>query len=484
MKYTFLVILSIAQCVSVFSKNQEFLVIDYDQDLKTFGYVNLQGDIIVPRIYYFDHMHFEGDFLDEGKMGEFIDGMAVVADSMHNYGYVNRNGIESIPCQFKMVRHFREGFAAVQSNNGKWGYIDKQGKVVIPFQYDKADSFCDGFAFVANDNSSEFLGGFIDKNGKMICPPKYKWDYSSHGFYEGLAAVKDAEGNAGYIDKRGKVIIPMKFDFTSDFHNGKAVVGLNGLGIIDNLGNQLLPCSYGHLSVSDYEEGVYTDYSDNRVINLKTGKTVVEKGTYDRLDVYGYLEGLLIVTKGGKDGAIDKQGRLVIPIEYDVLFHNSAGLIQFWRNNKCGYLNLLGEVIIPNKYDKISEFTDKGFAFANLGKYVTIIDKTGNPVTPYIEETNNYGAINSMMEMAVKQMAKSDVDENIPISPQKNTETFVVIFANERYMEGNIDDVLFACRDGEIFKEYCIQALGIPASNVHYREKCNIKPNESRYKMA
>ena len=59
---------------------------------------------------------------------------------------------------------------------------------------------------------------------------------------------------------------------------------------------------------------------------------------------------------------------------------------------------------------------------------------------------------------------KTDVDMNIPVTSQKNVNTYCVIIANEHYTDvANVD---FAKHDGEVFKEYCIKTLGIPEKNV------------------
>lgn len=60
--------------------------------------------------------------------------------------------------------------------------------------------------------------------------------------------------------------------------------------------------------------------------------------------------------------------------------------------------------------------------------------------------------------------AVSLVDSNIPKSKVVNTHTYCVIIANEHYEEApNVD---YALNDGEIFKEYCIKALGVPEKQV------------------
>lgn len=60
----------------------------------------------------------------------------------------------------------------------------------------------------------------------------------------------------------------------------------------------------------------------------------------------------------------------------------------------------------------------------------------------------------------------SDVDENIPISNKRNTNTFAVIIANENYQ--SVASVPFALNDGNIFREYCLKTLGIPEKQIKY----------------
>ena len=60
----------------------------------------------------------------------------------------------------------------------------------------------------------------------------------------------------------------------------------------------------------------------------------------------------------------------------------------------------------------------------------------------------------------------SAVDENIPISNKKNTNTFAVIIANENYQ--SVTSVPFALNDGNIFREYCLKTLGIPEKQIKY----------------
>ncbi|MBO6025801.1 MAG: caspase family protein [Bacteroidales bacterium] len=62
-------------------------------------------------------------------------------------------------------------------------------------------------------------------------------------------------------------------------------------------------------------------------------------------------------------------------------------------------------------------------------------------------------------------VAASDVDIDIPVTKEVNDRTFAVIVANEAYQREQ--DVTFAIHDGEIFREYCLNTLGIPERNIH-----------------
>ena len=60
----------------------------------------------------------------------------------------------------------------------------------------------------------------------------------------------------------------------------------------------------------------------------------------------------------------------------------------------------------------------------------------------------------------------SAVDENIPETNVKNSNTFALIIANENYQ--SVASVPYALNDGKIFREYCLKTLGIPEKQIKY----------------
>ena len=115
---------------------------------------------------------------------------------------------------------------------------------------------------------------------------------------------------------------------------------------------------------------------------------------------------------------------------------------------------------------------------------------TNIPITIDIKEKHGKFAENKQLDIALDQIAsssiniaaieeaeqerkeiqlamiKSDVDRNIPITNTKNSNTFVLIIANEHY--SHVASVPFALNDGNIFREYCIKTLGIGEKHIKY----------------
>jgi len=65
-----------------------------------------------------------------------------------------------------------------------------------------------------------------------------------------------------------------------------------------------------------------------------------------------------------------------------------------------------------------------------------------------------------------KAMLTSEVDRNIPVTGATSPNTFVLIIANEHYLQ--VAGVPYALNDGNIFREYCIKTLGVSEKHIKY----------------
>ena len=90
------------------------------------------------------------------------------------------------------------------------------------------------------------------------------------------------------------------------------------------------------------------------------------------------------VGQNNKRGFIDKTGKVVIPIQYDDALNFSDGLAGVKQNDKWGFVDKAGKVVIPFQYDDVRGF-ENGMAEALLNGEIIFsepfyIDKTGKRI--------------------------------------------------------------------------------------------------------
>jgi hypothetical protein len=294
------------------------------------------------------------------------------------YGFIDKAGKVVIPLKYDNAGSFVEGLAKVELND-KWGFIDKTGKVVIPLKYDEVDPFSEGSATVTLNKKQ----GLIDKSGKELTQIKY--DEVSR-FFEGLAVVVQLNGKSALIDKSGKeLVLPPEYYLLSPFSEGRAAVGAvvglkQKVGFIDKTGKEVIPLTYDratafHDGLSMVERGTTTSFIDtngNEVFSLKDRFLV--------LPTDHFSEGLCPITvSSDKFGFIDKTGKVVIPLKYDLVDLFSEGLAKVTLNNKDGFIDQSGKELIPLKYDRVEWFSE-GLAGVELNGKWGFIDKSGKEV--------------------------------------------------------------------------------------------------------
>lgn len=101
------------------------------------------------------------------KIYSFNEGLALVKKN-DKFGYVNKEGKLVIPMIYYGGRDFSEGLALVQKKNFKRGYIDKNNNIIIPMIYDDGVDFENGLVRV-NYQGDYFT---INKQGQCVkdCP--------------------------------------------------------------------------------------------------------------------------------------------------------------------------------------------------------------------------------------------------------------------------------------------------------------------------
>jgi WG containing repeat len=291
---------------------------------------------------------------------------------------------------------------------GLWGFVDNDGRVVIEPRFQYAEDFHEGRAAVRTKLES----GYIRADGSMaVVLPESSFPIGR--FSEGLARfLKD--GHYGCVDLEGKIVIPPTYDSFNDFSEGLAVVSTDGVprdqrlsrgpakedmerfGYVDRNGQVVLPLRYA--AAHSFHDGLALIYSSREGIGLigrqfidRTGKTVILPDSFptapghfvgsvtDFSNAHALLElrsrsrvpGIMIV--------IDTKGKEVARVSGNTSWPFFEGIVQININNKKGYFDTLGKVVLPPKFDKGTDFHE-GLALVRLGKELQYINREGTVV--------------------------------------------------------------------------------------------------------
>jgi len=398
-------------------------ILFYD-DENLYGYLDYDGNPVIKAQYTY--------------AGLFYDGVAEVTMDDEDV-YINTSGdvlfYESdIAKQFDEdtygpdIYAFSDGLARVETYDSV-GFINKQGKFVIPMgKYSSGSDFNDGIARVTDEDYNSF---FINKSQEKLFDTND--DYSYGSFVNERSVFYDyGNDQYGVIDENGNIVVKASLDYANDYVGEFALYKEIGkYGVVNKKGEFVLPPTFKDAIISPDGyvagyDGVYTVFLDS---NMQPLNKVIGDNLYNMYDnVYidsnndGYTfedlsgkvlgtfddyyhlgdyifelsEGRLLDTSSvSKQVAVDSD--LKINTDYDFIYVNnqgeeviklkgydsaepfSEGLAVVEKNGKFGYINTLGEVVIPLRYISAESFYEGRASVETPSDYLTI-DKVGKVI--------------------------------------------------------------------------------------------------------
>lgn len=272
-------------------------------------------------------------------------------------------------------------FVSDSITQGRWGFADSTGTLRIPAVYVSAAGFSEGLAAISNGKPNGV--GYIGKSGQLVIPTQYA---EAGDFTNGLAVVADTAGNYSLIDHTGKKITHRDYDFIGPFSEGLARVGWDDCsGFIDVTGNELIACR--NAEFGNFSSGLaWMRDSVGRwgYINRK-GETVIPP-VYDRAE--SFIDHLPVrVRLDGRWGVINQEGQLLQPCVNTYIGPWSEGLALLVNNDKFGYINTAGKVVVPLQFiysrDILGDnLFHEGSARVLLDKKAGLVDSTGKLILP------------------------------------------------------------------------------------------------------
>ena len=196
----------------------------------------------------------------------------------------------------------------------KYGYVDANNNERLQFIFEVAKPFNEGKAYVENGK----WRGYVRENGT--------WAYYDTVSYNGslmkmgVAELRRREGS-GAIDSTGKIIVPFQYSFLSRYDHLRVFLAYKTANEENGSRKIIHLYTFNGLKVPvDFEEAVAQEdasalglrQGDNLWVYGKDGKPLLD---YPVQDIYSRQYGAR-VKKNDLYGAINREGKLVMPIRY------------------------------------------------------------------------------------------------------------------------------------------------------------------------
>lgn len=257
-----------------------------------------------------------------------------------------------------------------ENKDKKQGILRPNGEILLPFEYDNLNPLSlQRHLFIASKGK---YVGLVDENGKLLHPCAYL--HISDANQDSMIALITGENKLGFMNlKQKKLIIPqydanLKPYFNEPiFKEGVAVVSKNGeWGYIDSLGKEITPFIY--TEATNFENGIaYAKTSTEAYfIDKKGGKISIPNDfevAFNGLVEWGFdednfanIKNRHLIHKENKYGFIDDNGEIVIPMKYEKPSHISDNeLIGTYTapQMKYGLADTTGKIIVPVEYTRI-----------------------------------------------------------------------------------------------------------------------------------
>ena len=304
----------------------------YCEGSSVYFYINYEGKVIIPPIYN-DVSYYNGYFKVELN---------------NKFGLINNSGEIVVSISYDSIDYFKNSKLACFEINGKYGLMIIESEfLIIPPTYDEVtcykndETFCFSNYFrVQIDNKY----GIMNPEAKIIVPTSYD-DVTCYGEYFRIKI----NNKYGMMNSEGKIVIDIIYqEFVFEATKKRCIVKFNNKwGVLDISNSTLIHFSYDNISC------------------VKCNKNGLN----------------FIVTRNGKYGIINNFRRSIVPVEYEYIEHiEGEDVFKVKLNNLWGCLSIVGNTLLPCKYEMINDFS-QGLAIVSYNGKLGCVDMKGQIVS-------------------------------------------------------------------------------------------------------
>lgn len=351
------------------------------------------------------------------------------------YGFQNDKRKWVVSPQFDEAERFKDGFSKVKSE-GLVGLVDEKGKIVFAPQFDRIEKWMDG------DIAQVFYNGkygLISKKGIVLIKPQF----DNIGKFDRGVAVVRLNKKYGIVTSLGNILSEPVFDEIGLFVNGTAqnisIVSKDGkLGLMAISGKLIFEPQFDEIEHFEEQSQTYVKIGKLYGIVSETGQEICKVAYYTKFDFngMGISCNAHLVDDVAYYGFVDKQYKEItvfdkrsIVREGDRFFvgepnrekaiynakgefikggfgmfksfsgnYINGGLIAVRSNNKWGFCDKNGNMIIDYQFDNVGSSDGKSFAngycCVTIGQSKGFVDDRGIITIPprFNDDVNSFVA--------------------------------------------------------------------------------------------
>lgn len=327
-------------------------------------------------------------------------------------GIIDCDGNTIVPCEYESItslKSVKENLLVKKDN--KVGVINNLGQVVVPTEYSNVKLLKEGYKneYIIVDEQGN--SGVISTSGTVIVTPAYKdikyinstemyaanidnkWtlinkkgevlnnSYDDYTYVKGDYVIVQKDGKYGIITVNGEVKIEPTYEELKYAFSVYYIAKLNSkYGIINTDNTTLIPLEYLSMTYWEEKDILIADRTETETVIFDSNLTQKLSG------IFVYEENYIQARINGADKYYtykfeEKQKK-------DILTKNTLFVSK--KDNKYGFVDSQGNVVVDYIYDEAKEQNQYGFAAVKLNGLWGSIDKTGKVMLqPVVNLDNN-----------------------------------------------------------------------------------------------
>ena len=375
-----------------------------------YGVINIKGNKLVEIMYDNIQLDEYYDNDDQTKYAGYI--VSVKTEDGYRYGYLNNKGKEILKTEYNEISRVTqikdtENSYLICAKNGqygimkneqelianeyqsieydatnevfiiekskKYGIANQEGTIIVPVQYNQID--ITGIYFYAQNEQDTVV---YNSNGTQVdVNPNIAIVNTNNEKYK--IRINNEDGTKyGVINQNGQQLIEEKYNYIEYLHDNYFIVSNENSkqGIIDDKGNEKVEINKDSLQKLQGTDFIQTSIIDTKMTQIYNKN--IEQICEMQNATVDVEENYIKVYNETETKYFSKEGK---EIENTEVYPNNKLFVKV-KDNKYGFVDSNGKLIVDYKYDKAYEFNEYGYATVKSDGKWGAINEQGEEVAP------------------------------------------------------------------------------------------------------